>query len=85
DCNNKLQVEVQAYNDFNSINNADPLTSEGELKDNFIFNIGGPGSVITIRTFLVWDIFASIPNFGLSNMPSGARLIQGFAAFRNES
>lgn len=84
-CISKLQVEVKAYNDFDSINNEDPLTEDGDLKDSFIFNIGGPGSVITIRTFLVWDIFASIPDIGLGNMPNGNRLIQGFAAFRNES
>ncbi len=84
-CLSKLQVEVKAYSDFDSINNEDPLNDDGALKDDFIFNIGGPGSVITVRTFLVWDIFAKLPDIGLGNLPNGDRLIQGFAAFRNES
>ena len=84
-CLGKLHVEVKAYSDFNSINNEDPLNEDSELKDNFVFNIGAPGSVITVRTFLVWDIFAKLPDLGLGNLPNGDRLIQGFAAFRNES
>ena len=85
DCNGKLKVEVQVYNDFESINPTTPLDDDGELKDSFIFNLGGPGSVITVRTFAEWDLFAKLPDLGLSNMSNGNRLIEGFAAFRNES
>lgn len=83
-CTTKLQVEVEEYGDFASINYQDPLDGDGNLKNNFAFNKGTVGSVIAIRTFIEWDIFAGIPNIGLSNMSNGNRLITGFAAVRNE-
>ena len=83
-CTAKLKAEVKVYNDFASISNDSPLNESGELKDTYIFNKGGPGSVITVRTFFEWTIFASLPDIGLGNMPNGNRLMEGFAAFRNE-
>lgn len=83
-CTSKLQVEIKVYNDFASINNDDPLDGSGNLRNDFVFNQGMPGSVITVRTFLEWELFANLPNLGLGNLPNGNRLVQGFAAFRNE-
>ena len=83
-CNAKLKAEVQVYDDFSSIVATDPIDGEGELKTNFVFNLGQPGSVITVRTFIEWDLFAKLPDLGLGNMGNGNRLIEGFAVFRNE-
>lgn len=83
-CNSKLKVEVRVFNDFSTIDSTDPLDNNGALKDSFIFDLGQPGSVITVRTFLEWDLFASLPDMGLGNMANGNRLIEGFAVFRNE-
>lgn len=83
-CLSKLQVEVKVYNDFASINNDDPLDGNGDLRNDFVFNQGLPGSVITVRTFVEWELFANLPDIGLGNMSNGNRLVQGFAAFRNE-
>ncbi len=83
-CNSKLKADVRVYDDFESINKDSALDNDGNLRDDFIFNKGGPGSVITVRTFYEWDLFASLPNLGLGNMPNGNRLVEGFAAFRNE-
>ena len=93
DCLNKLKVEVRVHDSFSNINELNPLNGDGELKENFIFNLGGPGSVITVRTFAEWDLIAQFPKFtidnkevaiGLGNMANGNRLVEGFAAFRNE-
>ena len=83
-CMSKLKVEVRVHDDFEAIDKTNPLNDDGDLSDNFIFNLGGPGSVITVRTFAEWDLFAKLPDFGLSNMSNGNRLVEGFAAFRNE-
>jgi len=83
-CQGKLQAEVKVFNSFDSINKTDPLNDQGELEENFTFNLGGPGSVITVRTFIEWDLFAKLPSLGLSNMSNNNRLIQGIAVFRNE-
>jgi len=84
-CTGKLKAEVQVFDDFKSINKTDPLNGQGEVKDNFVFNLGTAGSVITVRTFIEWDLFVKLPKLGLSNMPNNNnRLIQGIAVFRNE-
>ncbi len=83
-CASKLKVEVRVFNNFSTIDSTDPLDNTGELKDSFIFDLGQPGSVITVRTFMEWDLFANLPDLGLGNMPNGNRLIEGFAVFRNE-
>jgi Flp pilus assembly protein TadG len=83
-CKSKLKAEVKVYDDFESISRDSPLNESGNLKDTYIFNKGGPGSVITVRTFYEWDMFVSLPDIGLGNMTNGNRLMEGFAAFRNE-
>ena len=83
-CNSNIKIEVRVHDDFENIDKTIPINEEGELKENFIFNLGGPGSVITVRTFAEWDLFAKLPDLGLSNMSNGNRLIEGFSAFRNE-
>lgn len=95
DCNSKLKVEVQVYNDFSSVNPTAPINADGDLRDDFMFDLGTQGSVITVRTFLEWDLIAKLPNLNLltsdnsnnltlGNMDNGNRLIEGFAIFRNE-
>ncbi len=84
DCMSKIRIEVRVHDDFEAIDKTNPFKDDGDLQDSFIFNLGGPGSVITVRTFAEWDLFAKLPDFGLSNMSNGNRLIEGFAAFRNE-
>ena len=83
-CTAKMKADVRVYNSFDAINNDSALDEDGDLRDDFVFNKGGPGSVITVRTFYEWDLFASVPDLGLGNMPNGNRLVEGFAAFRNE-
>lgn len=83
-CASELKAEVKVYNNFDSISNDSPLDKDGDLKNNFTFNKGTAGSVITVRTFYEWKLFASLPKIGLSNMENGSRLVEGFAAFRNE-
>ena len=83
-CSSKLKVEVRVFDNFSTIDSTDPLDNQGDLKDSFVFDLGAPGSVITVRTFLEWDLFANLPDLGLGNMPNGNRLIEGYAVFRNE-
>lgn len=89
-CQSNLQVEVMVHAEFDDVEYGNHLNTEDELRDDFVYQKGGPNSIVTVRTFLEWDLFAQLPNFGLgnsfgfSNMANGNRLIQGFAAFRNE-
>lgn len=83
-CANELKAEVKVYSNFESISNDSPLGNNGEMKNKYTFNKGTSGSVVTVRTFYEWKLFASVPKIGLSNMDNGSRLVEGFAAFRNE-
>lgn len=82
-CVSGLKVDVQRFDDFTGVNLDDPLTSDGELRDDFGFNPGVGGDVVVVRAFYEWDLIADLPG-GLSNMPSGGRLLAAVAAFRNE-
>ena len=83
-CKSELKAEVKVFENFSSVSKTEPVDDNQELKTSFTFDLGGPGTVITIRTFAEWDLFASLPNLGLSNMANGNRLVEGYAVLRNE-
>lgn len=94
DCTEQLKVEVKVYDDFNTIDQEDPLDDDGNLRNNLVFNLGLSGSIITVRTYIEWELIGKLPNLGdligspgslgLGNLPNGNRLVEGFAVFRNE-
>ena len=84
-CVTELKVEVKTYTSFAEITTTVPFNDEGDLNDvNFLFDSVPPGTIATVRTFIEWDLFASVPDVGLGNLPNNNRLIQGFSAFRSE-
>lgn len=83
DCVGGLKVDVQRFDSFTGISLDDPLTADGELRDDFGFDPGSGGDVVVVRAFYEWDLIANLPG-GLGNMPSGARLLAAVATFRNE-
>jgi len=83
DCMAGLKLDVRKFDDFGGINLPDPLDGDGELLNNFGFDIGGGGNVVVVRAFYEWDLIANFPG-GLGNMPNGSRLLVATAAFRNE-
>lgn len=83
DCVGGLKLDVQRFDNFTGVNLSDPLTGDGELRDDFGFDPGAGGDVVVVRAFYEWDLIASLPG-GLGNMPSGGRLLSAVATFRNE-
>lgn len=83
DCMAGLKLDVRKFDDFGGINLPDPLDGDGELVNNFSFDIGVGGNVVVVRAFYEWDLIATFPG-GLGNMPNGSRLLVATAAFRNE-
>jgi len=83
DCMAGLKLDVRKFDDFGGINLPDPLDGDGELLNNFGFDIGVGGNVVVVRAFYEWDLIANFPG-GLGNMPNGSRLLVATAAFRNE-
>ena len=83
DCMGGLKIDVRKFDDFGGINLPAPLDGNGELLNNYDFDIGVGGNVVVVRVFYEWDLIAKLPG-GLGNMPSGGRLLVATAAFRNE-
>jgi Flp pilus assembly protein TadG len=83
-CGSNLQVDVEAFSDFNSLVISNPIQN-GLLDPNLNkFNVGVAGNIVLVRTFYTWDILTPIlrPFFG--NLSGGQRLLTSTAAFRNE-
>jgi Flp pilus assembly protein TadG len=87
DCETDLLIDVRAFNDFDEVNLAAPLTEEGELSDditvNSRFEPGDPVQVVVVRVYYAWSLFAPGMTY-MANMSDGRRLLAAGAAFRNE-
>lgn len=85
DCETGLKVEVQRFETFNGIGSSlgSPL-EDGTLKQSYPFEMGNGGDVVVVRAFYEWNLFASLPAIGLSNMDNGSRLMIAATTFRNE-
>ncbi len=83
DCDQSLVVDVRTFDEFGDVEFTDPIDGDGNLSNNFQFNIGGAGEVVLVRAFYVWDVMTPI-GIGLENMSGGNRLLASSAVFRNE-
>jgi len=84
DCAAGLQIDVQTYSTFGSVDNSPPLDANGNLKTNFGYNPGGPGQIVVVRLMYQWPVYASLLGFNLGDMAGNKRLIMATASFRNE-
>lgn len=83
-CDARLQLDVRRFESFTQIDFTDPLTADGDLRTDLVFQPGGPGDIVLVRVFYVWNVITPLLGEGMSNMSGGARLIAASAAFRNE-
>ncbi|MCE7998377.1 MAG: pilus assembly protein [Rhodobiaceae bacterium] len=83
DCDQNLIVDVRTFDEFGAVNAADPIDENGDLSNEFQYNIGGAGDVVLVRAFYVWQVVSPIA-IGLENMSGGNRLIATSSVFRNE-
>jgi Flp pilus assembly protein TadG len=83
-CGTNLQVDVEAFSNFNGVAISDPIQN-GALDPNLNnFNVGVAGNVVLVRTFYTWDILTPILKPFFANLAGGQRLLTSTAAFRNE-
>ena len=52
DCMAGLKLDVRKFDDFGGIDLPDPLDDDGELLNNFSYDIGTGGNVVVVRAFL---------------------------------
>jgi len=89
-CNGNLLVDVEAFNGYSGVTYQDPLQgTNGKLNAGLNnYNVGTACSVVLVRAFYTWPIWAPGMAWFLYNMTDAsgnkAHLVSGAAAFRNE-
>jgi hypothetical protein len=84
-CGSNLQVDVEAFSQFGSINIGNPIDGNGNLNGNLNnFNVGQGGDIVLVRTFYTWDVLTPLLRPFFADLSSGKKLLTSTAAFRNE-
>jgi hypothetical protein len=98
DCDNDLIVDVRTFPSLNDAASGSPdaIDDDGNLVEGFAqYNGGGGGSIVLVNVYYHWQLFASLPDFGLlltnnqhgiglGNLADGSRLITSATVFKNE-
>lgn len=83
-CGTNLNVDVRTYPQFADADLSPPVDAQGNPLAGQ-FNAGGPGDVVVVRVYYVWDIYTPFLGAILGNVGStNSRLLLSTAAFRNE-
>jgi Flp pilus assembly protein TadG len=83
-CDTGIYVDVRTSSSFGSANLSSPVDANGNFVNNFTYQPGGPGDIVTVRLFYQWPVYVSLLGFNLQNINGGKRLLAATAAFRNE-
>jgi len=84
-CAGGIMVDVRTYTSFANITNPNPINGQGNLNYNFVYQPGGPGSIVVVRLMYQWPVYVSLLGLNaLSNMSGSNRLLVSTVAFRNE-
>jgi hypothetical protein len=84
DCANGVKVDVRTYSSFSSADLSRPVDENGKLKENFVYQPGGPGDIVVVRLIYKWPVLMPLMGSGLADMADNSRLLIATAAFRNE-
>ena len=86
ECDSRLHIDVQRYDDFVASDAGDglPIKGDGTLNTSFQYTPGGPNEIVLVQVYYEWKLITPILSSGLSNMADGKRLLHSTAVFRNE-
>ncbi len=89
-----LHVEVQVIDAFSDVDMTPPVNWTCDEDEDAAacadwtrpeaFTPGQGSSIVTVQVYYQWPLILSMDWLGLSNLPSGKRLMAAAAAFRNE-
>ncbi|MBR1215124.1 TadE/TadG family type IV pilus assembly protein [Bradyrhizobium sp. JYMT SZCCT0180] len=82
DCN-KIEVDVQSYTQFGSVDVGNQITKKAFTNPNN-YKPGGAGDIVVVRLFYRWPILVTKFGYDISNLSDGTRLLTATAAFQNE-
>jgi Flp pilus assembly protein TadG len=84
-CDQNLQIDVNAYNDFSAADMSPPLDANGNFDPNKVhYDPGDPCEVVIVRTFYKWTLNTPVLSAFLVNNGTNKHLLASAAAMRNE-
>jgi Flp pilus assembly protein TadG len=83
-CASKLQLNVQNFPNFSSVQTPNPLNGQGNLQTSFPYQPGGPATVNLVTAFYEYPLVSFSTVALLANLTDGNRLLQSSAVFKSE-
>ena len=84
-CTANLEVDVRTFTQFQGVSLPNPVSSGALLPQNQLqFSLGGPGSIVLVRTYMPWTLMAPVLDKMATQTSSGQIIINATTAFRNE-
>ena len=84
-CASNLEVDVRTFTQFQNVALPNPISSGSLLPQNQLqFSLGGPGSIVLVRTYMPWTLMAPVLDKMATQTSSGQIIINATTAFRNE-
>ena len=77
-----LNIDVQNYSSFGSVNLALPISNGNLNTANMGYNPGIPGNVVVVRLYYQYPVYFNV--IGLNNLSGGLSLLTATAVFQNE-
>jgi Flp pilus assembly protein TadG len=84
-CDQNLQIDVNAYNDFNAADMSPPLDANGNFDPTKVhYDPGDPCEVVIVRAYYMWTLHTPVLSAFLVNNGTNKHLLASAAAMRNE-
>ena len=83
-CSANLSVDVRTFTSFSSTNISQPITNGQFNSASLLFQVGGPGDIVLVRTYYPWQLVTPFLDGSVANLSNGKMLIQSATTFRNE-
>jgi Flp pilus assembly protein TadG len=83
-CATNLSVDVRTFSSFNSTTIPDPIASGRLTTASLLFQMGGPGDIVLVRTYYPWQLVVPFLDGSVARLSNGTTLIESVTTFRNE-
>jgi len=83
-CAANLSVDVRTFTTFSSTSIPDPITNGQFTTSSLVFQMGGPGDIVLVRTYYPWQLVAPFLDGSVARLGNGKTLIESATTFRNE-
>ena len=84
ECSTQLYVDARVFAVWTGQTAPDPVAGGNFNAAALTFNMGGPGTIVLVRTFYQWRLLTPALTAGLSSLTGGIDVITSQAVFQNE-